>query len=323
MKTDFVLPKKLDWTQLNLGEGFLRFDCPKCLQSVSVTISIFNKNDYHESNGFKLTNEKFGYTSKEMVILANIIAFGITLVILFGLLGDLMQSDEYGKMAYLLGIPIMLVFGRILIPLFRKTMPVWLLKCEDCGEWIILASNGEEVHLARETEAKKQKQTQDNSPYAATVSQQERKSTTKTSNEAAIWDLKNGDKKAKGEAALSLLHSKDPNAAEIILNQILIEKPEDEDSSFFSTSVKEDLLMNLAANIKKIRTPKTVDAYINVLPSNDVKVIAHALVMLENLGSKRAIEPLESLAQKGVEGLKPGAVEKTIIRIKKKNGIAT
>ncbi|MBN2395966.1 MAG: hypothetical protein JXC36_05845 [Candidatus Atribacteria bacterium] len=136
-----------------------------------------------------------------------------------------------------------------------------------------------------------------------------------------VWNLKNGDKKTRNNAALSLINSKDPDAAEIILTQILKEDPEKKNSSLLATSDREDLLMTLVMNFNKIaQTEKTVNAYINILSSNDAYVIAHALIALEKLGSPKAIAPLEELAGKGL-GLRPGAIEKTIKRIKKKNGM--
>jgi len=136
------------------------------------------------------------------------------------------------------------------------------------------------------------------------------------------WNLQNGDKKTRNNAALSLLNAKRADAAELILTQILKENPEVKSNSFLATSDKQDLLMTLAMNFKKLeKNEKTLEAYINVLSSNDASVIGHALIALEKLANPKAIEPLESLTQKGVVGLKAGVIEKSIKRIKKKNGI--
>ena len=143
----------------------------------------------------------------------------------------------------------------------------------------------------------------------------------KSANEAALWDLKNGDKNAKNDAALTLMISKDPNAVEIILEQALKEDTEPDNKAFFSSSVKSDLLMTLTLNLKEVRTSNSVSAYINVLSSEDEIVINHAILQLGNLGSKRAIEPLERLIEEGFSGLKPRTIEKTINSIKKRHGI--
>ena len=136
------------------------------------------------------------------------------------------------------------------------------------------------------------------------------------------WNLQNGDKKTRNNAALSLLNAKRADAAELILTQILKENPEVKSNSFLATSDKQDLLMTLAMNFKKLeKNEKTLEAYINVLSSNDASVIGHALIALEKLANPKAIEPLESLTKKGVVGLKAGVIEKSIKRIKKKNGI--
>ena len=309
----FNLPKNLDWIQIGTATGLLEFDCPKCLHKNSINTSIFNTKDHQDREELKLSDQKFGYTDKGLVILGNIIAFGITILILFGLLGELMTHEEYGKLTYVLGIPIMWVLARIIIPLFRKNLPVWLFKCKDCGELIILSSNGTETHLARDIAAKKKSKQTNSSEHEQTA--------VKSVNEAALWDLKNGDKNTKNDAALTLMISKDPNAVEIILEQVLKEDPEPENKSFFSSSVKSDLLMTLTLNLKEVRTSNSVSAYINVLSSGDEIVINHAILQLGNLGSKRAIEPLEKLIGEGFSGLKPKTIEKTINSIKKRHGI--
>jgi hypothetical protein len=310
----FNLPKKLEWALLSSTSGTLEFDCPRCLQKNAVNSSIFNTKTHQDSEKLSLLEQKFGYTDKGLVILGNIIAFGITALILFGFLGDLIGKSEYSALIYLIGVPVMFVLARFIILLFRKTLPVWIYKCKNCGEWIILSSNGVETHLARNTSADKESKQETTTPGNEQASK-------KRSNEAALWDLKNGDKKAKRDAALRLINSRDPNAMEIILEQALKEDAEPESKSFLATSIKDDLLMELLINIKKIRTPESVNACINVLSSGDEKVINHAISMLGNLASKKAIEPLEKLQSEGYSGLKPGVIEKTITRIKKKNGM--
>lgn len=249
----FKLPKTLDWIQIGTVPGILEFDCPKCLHKSSINTAVFNTKNHQDSEELVLSDQKFGYTDKGMVITGNLIAFGITILILFGLLGEYMTDEEYGKLTYLLGIPIMMVLARLIILLFRKTLPVWQFKCKYCGEWIILSSNGEETHLARDTAADKK------NSHTTSVPEQEQ-TAVKSPNEAAIWDLKNGDKKAKNNAALDLMTSKDPNAVEIILEQALKEDPEPENDSFFATSIKSDLLMTLTLNLKKVRTSNSVSA---------------------------------------------------------------
>ncbi len=308
----FKLPKTLNWTQIGTASGKLEFDCPKCLQKNTINTSVFNTKTHQDNEELNLSDQKFGYTDKALVILGNIIAFGITILILFGLLGEYMNHKEYGKLTYIIGIPIMWVLARVIVPLFRKTLPVWLLKCKECGETIILSSNGVETHLARDTAAKKSKQD--------TATSEKEQTTVKSPNEAAIWDLKNGEKKAKNNAAETLLNAKDPNAVEIILEQALKEDPEPENKSFLATSVKADLLMTLSMNIKKVRTSKTLNAYINVLSAKDDIVLDHAIYQLGNLASPQAIKPLEKLLS---EGTYKNAkwIEKAIKRIKKKNRI--
>lgn len=308
------LPKTLDWTQIDTESGLLEFDCPKCMSKNSINTSIFKTKNHQDREELKLSDQKFGYTDKGLVFLSNIIAAGITILILFGLLGELMSHEEYRIFIYVLGIPIMVVSARIIITLFRKTLPVWLLKCMNCGEQIILSSNGIETHLARDTAA-------DKNSDQVTATQAQEQTNVKSANEAAIWDLKNGDKKAKNNAALDLLTSKDPNAVEIILEQALKEDPETENTSFFSSSIKIELLLTLAMNLKNVRTSNSVSAYINVLSSGDEIVINHAILQLGSLGSRRAIEPLEKLNIEGFSGLKPSTIEKTINSIKKRHGI--
>ena len=325
MKTEYKLPKNLDWVLIPAENEHLKFDCPKCFHKTSIGLSTFNSENYQEREDFKLTDQKFAYTDKGLVVLANIIAFGITLAILFGLLGDLMDSEEYGKLTYLLGIPIMLVLGRILIPIFRKTLPIWLLKCANCNEWIIVASNGKELHLARETKQEKttdhQENTSDKKTSTLKNDEVKEKDSSANSGNATLWDLKNGNKNAKADAALDLIFSKHPNAVELILKQALEENYEPEKDTIFTSSTKNELLNLLLLNSKKIRTPQSVDAYINVLSSNDEPVINHAIIMLEKLGSAKAIEPLEKLINDGYKGLKPGGIEKSILKIKKKKGL--
>ena len=308
------LPKKLDWKLLSKSSGVIEFDCPSCLQKNQVKSSVFNTQTHQENDELKLHEQKFGYTERSAVIMGNLIAFGITLIILFAFLGDVIGRSEYSGLIYLVGLPIMWILARFFILLFRKTLPVWLYKCKNCGNWIILSSNGTETHLARNTSAEKNIKTD-------STGSAEGQAKVKSPDEAALWDLKNGDKKAKNEASLRLINSKDPNAVEIILEQALKENAEPESKSFLATSIKDDLLMNLLLNHKKVRTPEAVNAYINVLSSGDEKVINHAVIMLGNLSSKKAIEPLEKLSSEGYAGLKPGAIEKTINKIKKKNGI--
>lgn len=310
------LPKKLDWILLSSSGGVLEFDCPACLQKNVVKSSLFNVKNHQDTDQLKLHEQKFGYTEKSLVIIGNLVAFGITILILFAFLGDVIGRSEYSGLIYLVGVPIMWVLARFFILLFRKTLPVWLLKCENCGEWIILSSNGTETHLARDTSAEKNIKGEEASPE---VNQKG----VKSSDEAALWDLKNGDKKAKSEASLRLINSKDPNAVEIILEQALKENAEPESKSFLATSIKDDLLMNLLLNHKKVRTPEAVKSYIKALDCGDEKIINHSVIMLGNLASKKAIEPLENLKSKGYTstGLRKGAIEKTINSIKKKNGM--
>ncbi len=310
----FNLPKNLDWVLLSSASGLLEFDCPSCLNKNKVDTAIFNTKSHEDSEELKLLDKKFGYTEKSLVIIGNIIAGGITILVLFALLGDVIGESEYRILIYLVGIPTMFFLSRFIIMLFRKTLPAWLYKCKNCGEWIILSSNGIETHLARATSAEKKSKQESSAPGDEEVIK-------KSPNEAALWDLKNGDKKAKNAASLSLINSKDPNAVKIILEQALKENAEPESKSFLATSIKDDLLMNLLINHKKVRTPESVNACIDVLSSGDEKVINHAVVMLGNLASKKAIEPLEKLQREGYSGLKPGAIEKTIKQIKKKNGM--
>ena len=313
MKTDFKLSKSLDWTKISATNGLLEFDCPKCLHNNSINISIFNTKTHQDNNELQLTDQKFGYIDQGFVILANIIAFGITIAILFGFFGEFI--DAYGQVTYLLGIPIMWTLGRIIIPLFSKTFPIWRLKCKDCGEWIILSYNGEEIHLARDTAAEKNAKQANDTP-------EQKQSRVKSFNDSVIWDLRNGDNKAKENAALSLITSKDPNAVEIILEQALKETPKPENKSFFANSVKNDLLMTLDKNIKRIKTPESVDAYINALSSGDEEIIKHAIPQLGYLGSEKAKEPLEKMLSEG-SFEKPEIIklltETAIRRIKKKN----
>jgi len=313
-KEKFNVPKNLDWVLLSGERGLLEFDCPSCLNKNKVDTAIFNTKSHKDSEELKLLDKKFGYTEKSLVIIGNIIAGAITILVLFAFLGDVIGESEYSVLIYLVGIPTMFFLSRFIILLFRKTLPAWLYKCKNCGEWIILSSNGMETHLARATSAEKKSKQERPVPGGDKVIK-------KSPNEAALWDLKNGDKKAKNAASLSLINSRDPNAVEIILEQALKENAEPESKSFLATSIKDDLLMNLLLNHKKIRTHGAVNAYVNVLSSGDEKVINHAVIMLGNLGSKKAIEPLEKLQSEGYSGLKPGTIEKTIKQIKKKNGM--
>ena len=313
-KEKFNIPKNLDWVLLSGARGLLEFDCPSCLNKNKVDTAIFNTKSHKDNEELKLLDKKFGYTEKSLVIIGNIIAGAITILVLFAFLGDVIGQSEYRVLIYLVGIPTMFFLSRFIILLFRKTLPAWLYKCKNCGEWIILSSNGMETHLARATSAEKKSKQESSAPGGEKVIK-------KSPNEAALWDLKNGDKKAKNAASLSLINSRDPNAVEIILEQALKENAEPESKSFLATSIKDDLLMNLLLNDKKIRTPRAVNAYVNVLSSGDEKVINHAVIMLGNLASKKAIEPLEKLKSEGYSGLRPGVIEKTINKIKKKNGI--
>ena len=112
--------------------------------------------------------------------------------------------------------------------------------------------------------------------------------------------------------------SSDPKAVEIILEQALKEDSDSENSSF--SFVKYKLLLNITRNIKKVSTPNSVNAFINVLSSKDKEVVDNAIHNLGILASPLAIEPLEKLlSEVSLENSK--LIEKSIKRIKKKNDL--
>jgi predicted RNA-binding Zn-ribbon protein involved in translation (DUF1610 family) len=311
------LSKSLDWTLLNGTTELIEFDCPKCLQKNSFKTSVFNTNTYQDSEELQLTDQKLDYADKGMIVLANIIAFGITVVILFGFFGELMSSGEYGALIYLPGIAIMFVLGRIIIPFFRKPIPIWSLKCKNCGEQIILSSNGLITHLARETASAK-KRNQDRTGI------KQKQTEIKSTENRTLWDLRNGDFNTKFNAANKLIMREHTNIVEIILEQALKENPVPDNRSFFKLSDKTNFLMILDKNIKRIKTPESVNAYIKVLSSGDKEIIEHAIPQLGFLGSQKAIEPLEKMLREG-SFENPDVIslltEVAIKRIKKKNRI--
>lgn len=320
MKTVFKLKKNLDWEKIIASNGILEFDCPKCLHNNSLNISVFNTKNHQDSKELQLTDQKMGYAEKGMAFLANIIAFGITILILFGFFGELMSSGEYGALIYLPGIAIMFVLGRVIIPFLRKPIPVWLLKCKNCGEWIILSSNGLINHIGRDTYADK-KGKQDSNKI---IQEQTDVKSVEEMFSLALWDLKNGDYNAKSNAASRLIMNKHTNVVEIILEQALKENPVPDDGSIFKISVKTNFLTILDKNLRRIKTPESVNAYINVLSSGDEEIIEHAIPQLGYLSSQKAIEPLEKLLNEGsfenLEIIKL-KIEVAIKRIKKKNRI--
>lgn len=146
MKEKMALPKVLkDCPDASFKEHF-EIKCPKCLKENKVPKNLFLPDSNVSLEGLRYSGFQSFYLIKSRATIAYLIAAVITVIAVFtflppGRAGSFGRQNTQG-FVYLVGIPT-LVWWTFWLRLFlRRKMRVWNYTCGNCGQELVVVSNG-------------------------------------------------------------------------------------------------------------------------------------------------------------------------------------
>jgi hypothetical protein len=140
MKKTMDLPKEWEESPDLVGDDFFEVKCKKCVKSNSLKKNLFSSGSEVLHEKLENTGIRQAYLTKTRAIFAYIIACIITVIVVFSVL-DPSEAFAQGSV-YLVGIPVLIVSSFIFRTLFRVGVGIWKYNCDNCGQELIILTNG-------------------------------------------------------------------------------------------------------------------------------------------------------------------------------------
>ncbi len=301
------LPKTWEECPDMVGEDFFEVKCSKCVKSNKLKKSLFSSGSEAAHEKLEYTGIRQAYLSKTRAIVAYVIACIITVIVVFGVLnpgGDYVQGA-----IYLVGIPVLIVSSFIFRSLFRVGVGIWKYNCDNCGQELIILSNGKMAAYGRVEEKKLDKKIE------------EEKKVDEKAMDSLIEDLKNEDSKVRQSAVRALadiddigkidplieaLKDNNERVRKEVANTIMktnnrkaIEALVNQSQTDESNSVKGHITFVITDKIRGIKAARNI---FKGMKSNDERIRNLAYMAFYNQGDKQALDSLiQAMKESNVE----------------------
>jgi hypothetical protein len=140
MKKRMDLPKTWEESPDMVGDDYFEVKCSKCVKSNNLKKNLFSPGSEVLHDKLEYTGIRQAYLTKTRAIVAYVIACIITVIVVFSVL-DPSEAFAQGSV-YLVGIPVLIVSSFILRTLFRVGVGIWKYNCDNCGQELIIVTNG-------------------------------------------------------------------------------------------------------------------------------------------------------------------------------------
>jgi hypothetical protein len=305
MKKKMALPKVLkDCPDASFAEHF-EIKCPKCLKGNNVPKNLFLPDSNASVEGLKYSGFRSYYLSKSRATIAYLIAAAIMVFTVFTILPP--KGRYIQGAVYLVGIPVLAWWTIVLRLFFRKRMGIWKYKCGNCGQELIVATNGKSAAFgsveAPPPSAKAVVGETAGGQGAALVEEK--------ALDSLISDLKNGNAGVREQAAAALagigdsrriaplieaLKDKEPRVRKrVALTLVKVSDKKAIESLFNQSqtdgerSVRGLIRYLIASDIHGIRPARTI---LKGMENNDVRIRDLAYEAFLNQQDSRALEDL-------------------------------
>ncbi len=298
MKEKVDLPK--EWKDCANSEGFDFFDvrCWKCVKNNRLKKNLLSSESEVHHEKLEYTGIRRAYLSKTRATVAYIIACIVTVTVVFTVLnpsGDFVQGS-----VYFVGIPLLIVSSFIFRSLFRVRMGIWKYNCDNCGQELIILSNGKKAAYGSIEEKKlgkkvieEEKQIDEKAIDSLIENLKNEDSLVKQQAIKALGGiedirkidplieaLKDNNQRVRKEAASTLMETKNRRAIESLVEQ---------SQTDVSDSVKTHIGFVITEKIKGIKAARYI---FKGMKSRDERIRNLAYMAFYNQEDKQALESL-------------------------------
>jgi hypothetical protein len=297
MKKTIDLPKVWEESPDLEGMDFFEVKCKRCVRDNHLKKSLFSSESEVLDQKLENTGIRQAYLTKARAIFAYIIACIITVIVVFSVV-DLDEAFLQASV-YLVGIPTLIVSSFIFRTLFRVGVVVWKYGCDNCGQELIILTNGKMAAYGMVEEKKIDKKIE------------EEKKVDEKALDSLIENLKNEDIILRKEAVIALADIDDIRKIEPLIealqdnnelvrkevantimktnNRKAIEALVNQFQTDESNSVKGHIAFVITDKIKGIKAARNT---FKGMQSKDERVRNLAYMAFYNQGDKRALDSL-------------------------------
>jgi hypothetical protein len=310
MKAKMALPKVWKDCPDMTGDSF-EIKCPKCLKDNKVPKNLFLPDSNASLEGLRSSGFQSYYLSKSRATIAYLIAAVITVVAVFiilpaGKIGNIGGRNTQA-LVFLVGIPTLVWWAFWLRLFLRRKMRVWNYACGNCGQELVVVSNGRNAAfgIVEGIVSSKKIEAKENAGGIREEKVEEK------ALDSLILDLKNGNAGVREQAAAALagigdnrrivplieaLKDKEPRVRKRVALTLVKVRDKKVIESLFSQSQTDaersvrGLIRYLIANdIHGIRPARTI---LKGMENNDARIRDLAYEAFLNQQDSRALENL-------------------------------
>jgi hypothetical protein len=297
MKKTIDLPKAWEECPDMVGEDFFEVKCSKCVKSNQLKKSLFSSESEALHEKLEYTGIRQAYLSKTRAIVAYIIACIITVIVVFSFL-DPSEAFVQGSV-YLVGIPTLIVSSFIFRSLFRVGVGIWKYNCDNCGQELIVLTNGKMAAYGVVEEKKldkkivEEKKVDEKALDSLIESLRNEDSLVRKNAVIALADiddirkieplieaLKDNNQRVRKAVADTIMKTNNRKAIEALVNQSQTDE---------SNSVKGHIAFVITDKIKGIKAARNI---FKGMKSKDERIRNLAYMAYYNQGDKQALDSL-------------------------------
>jgi hypothetical protein len=297
MKKTMDLPKAWEECPDLVGDDFFEVKCKKCVKDNRLKKSLFSSEPEVLHEKLENTGIRQAYLTKTRAMFAYIIACIVTVIVVFSVL-DPSEAFAQGSV-YLVGIPVLIVSSFILRTLFRVGVGIWKYNCDNCGQELIILSNGKMAAYGMVEEKKldkkivEEKKVDEKALDSLIEALKNEDSLVRIKAVRALADiddigkinplieaLKDKNERVRKEVANTIMETNNRKAIESLVNQAQTDE---------SNSVKGHIAFVITDKIKGIKAARNI---FKGMKSKDERIRNLAYMAYYNQGDKQALDAL-------------------------------